>query len=199
MVSRGSVWVTLLLLSLLAAWVPASSAEGENELDLRPVLLVVDVQNAYLPHMAQADKDSAAAPINEAIALFRKSGNPVIVVQHTDPKRGPEPGSEPSQFADWVNVTAGDPHIVKMHPSAFTHTDLDSLLKSMDRNSVFLCGLSAVGCVLATYFGALDRDYMTFMVEGALISHDATYTDVVEDICYSVSIEELATALKLTQ
>jgi len=183
-------------LSLLVLLPRPAPAEEQRGLELRPVLLVVDVQNAWLPNMAQEDRDAAPAKINEAIALFRKSGNPIVVVYHSDPKRGPQPGTEPFQCPEWVAVTADDPVIVKAHPSAFTQTDLDALLKGSDRNSVFLCGLSAVGCVLATYFGALDRDYMAYMIDGALLSHDASYTMVVEDICYTVSTEELAKALE---
>jgi len=184
------------LLPLLAFLPPPAAAEEQQAPELRPVLLVVDVQNAWLPKMAEADMDSAPQKINEAIALFRKSGDPIIVVYHSDPKRGPEPGTEPFQCADWVAVTADDPVIVKSHPSAFAHTELDALLRGSDRNCVFLCGLSAVGCVLATYYGALERDYMVYMIDGALLSHDASYTKVIEDVCYDVTIDDLATALE---
>jgi len=194
--SRGMMWTVSTLLSLLLLLPSSASAEEQKGSELRPVLLVVDVQNAYLPNMAEGDRDSAPTKINEAIALFRKSGDPIIVVYHSDPKRGPQLGTEPFQCPEWVAVTADDSVVVKAHPSAFTHTDLDVLLKGSDRNAVFLCGLSAAGCVLATYFGALDRDYMAFMIEGALLSHDSSYTDVIEDICSSVSIEDLATTLK---
>jgi len=52
---------------------------------------------------------------------------------------------------------------------------------------VFLVGLSAVGCVLATYHGADDLDYKVFMVKHALISHDAALTKSVYDICANIS------------
>ena len=49
-----------------------------------------------------------------------------------------------------------------------------------------LCGLSATGCVLATYFDAVGRDYRTFMVKNGLISHDSELTDGVEEITRAV-------------
>ena len=59
---------------------------------------------------------------------------------------------------------------------------------------MFLCGLSATGCVLATYFGAMDREFPVVMVAGTLLSQDASYTKVIEDICYSMTIEEVKEA-----
>jgi nicotinamidase-related amidase len=190
--NRGMICVAAAISSLQLVLPAPASAQSQEELELRPVLLVIDVQNIWLPRMAAADRDTAPAKVNEAIALFRESGEPVIAVYHSDPERGPEPGSEPFRFPDWVAVTPDDPVIVKAHPSAFTHTDLDSLLAGSDRNAVFVCGLSAAGCALATYFGALDRDYMAFMIEDGLLSHNSAYTDVIEDICYTVSTEDLA-------
>ena len=191
-------WVASVLLWLplvLVLSVPAT-AEEQEELEIRPALLVVDVQNIWLPRMAEGDRNTAPENINKAIALFRESGNPIYAVYHSDPKYGPEPGTEPFRFPDWVAVTADDPVIVKAHTSAFKSTELDSLLKQNDRNAVYLCGLSAVGCVLATYFGAVERDYITYMIDGALLSHDSSYTRVIEEICSAVRMDDLAAQLE---
>jgi nicotinamidase-related amidase len=161
-----------------------------------PVLVVMDVQSKWMPMMSGDDARTAPDKINEAIALFRELGFPIVTVYHSHPKRGPEQGTEAFAFPDWVAVTDDGPVIVKSHPSSFKDTALDDVLKESDRNVVFLCGLSATGCVLATYFGALDRDYMTFMVEEALLSHDSSYTDVIEKICYSMPISEIETTLR---
>jgi nicotinamidase-related amidase len=163
---------------------------------MKPALLVIDIQNIWLPFMAAADRDSAPAKVNEAISLFRKSGNPVIAVYHTDPKLGPQPETEAFRFPDWVGIEAGDPVVVKNYPNSFRDTALDSILTEEGCNAVFLCGLSATGCVLATYFGAEDRDYVAFMVDGALISPKPEHTKMVEEISNSVTLEELATLLK---
>lgn len=185
----------LILLALLLS--PLSSAgEEQQELDLRPALLVIDVQNIWLPRMAEEDRAAAPDRINETIALFRAHGYPVIRVYHSDPEQGPEPGTEPFEFPGWVAVTDDDPTIIKAHPSAFAKTDLEQVLKDRDRNIVFLCGLSATGCVLATYFGALERDFMVIMVKDALLSGDASQTDVIEDICYSMTIDEVKDTLE---
>jgi nicotinamidase-related amidase len=187
----------LLIVTVLAlgSTVPGAGQEQEKK-EIKPVLLVMDVQNRWMPLMAEADRESAPGKINESIALFRKYGYPVIAVYHTDPNYGPEPGTEPFEFPGSIDIKEGDPKIVKNYGSAFTKTDLEQVCRDSERNTVFLCGLSATGCVLATYFGALDREFRVLMVEDALLSHKAEYTDVIEDICYSVTIEELEDILK---
>jgi nicotinamidase-related amidase len=189
--------VLLVIMFVILAVPAALDAGDESEREeIRPVLVVMDVQNIWIPRMSEADRESAPQKINESIALFRKFGLPVIPVYHSDPQRGPEPGTEPFEFPSSIDIEDGDPRIVKAHPSAFTETNLESLLREGEHNTVVLCGLSAVGCVLATYFGAMDRGFTVLMVEDALLSHDASYTDVIEDICYSVTIEELEEILE---
>jgi len=160
---------------------------------MKPALLVIDIQNAYLPFMSEEDKEIGMYMINAAIELFHENGFPVIRVYHTDPKEGPPPGTEAFEFPETVKIKPDDPKIIKNYPNAFKKTDLDKWLHENRNNTVFLCGLSAVGCVLATYWGANDLDFNAFMIKDALISHNSTYTDFVEDICESVTY----TALKL--
>jgi hypothetical protein len=106
----------------------------------------------------------------------------VIRVHHIQIGQGPAPGTEAFEFPKTVPVTVDDPQIIKNYPSAFTQTSLDSLLKARGCNTVYVCGLSAVGCVLATYFGAMDRGYDTHMVREAIISHNADSTNVIRNI-----------------
>lgn len=185
-----------LLVTWLAAWLAPRAEEERERIEVKPVLLVVDVQNIWMPLMAEEDRMSAPERINESIAMFREFGYPVIRVYHTDPKRGPEPDTQPFEFPDSIAVTKDDPKVIKNHSSAFVKTDLDEILREGGHNAVFLCGLSATGCVLATYFGASEREYMAFMVEGALLSGNASHTKTIEDICYSVSPEELRDLLE---
>lgn len=166
---------------------------------MRPALLVIDIQNAYLPMMAEADKGLGMEMINAAIRLFRLHGFPVIRVYHVDPAFGPAQGSPEFAFPESVPIKTEDPMIVKNYPNAFKKTSLDGLLKEKGVNTVFLCGLSAVGCVLATYHGALDLDYQAFMVKDALISHNAALTKSVQDICDSVGYEVLRVMLENAQ
>jgi nicotinamidase-related amidase len=192
MMKQRAFFVLLILVSALCVPPGAEPAPAK----MRPALLVIDIQNAYLPHMDEADVKRAMPMINAVIALFRYYGFPVIRVYHTDPESGPAPDSEAFQFPKTTAVKPDDPQIVKNYPDAFKKTNLDGLLKEKNINTLFLCGLSATGCVLATYHGALDMDYDMFMVKGALISADATATGDVENICRTVDYWSLKLLLE---
>jgi nicotinamidase-related amidase len=174
-------------------------AEAQERVEIDPVLLVMDVQNLWMDMMDEADVSAAPEKINEVIALFRENDCPVIRVYHSDPERGPEVGTEPFEFLDSIAITDEDVRIVKAHASAFTDTDLETVIADMECNAVAVCGLSATGCVLATYFGASDRGLMSFMVKDALLSDNAEHTNVIEEICYCVSIEDLREAFEMEE
>ena len=134
--------------------------------------------------------------INATIELFREKGFPIIRVYHTSPEYSPKPGTEAFEFPASVPVKPDDPKIVKNFPSAFKKTGLDQMLKDKGCNTVFLCGLSAVGCVLATHFGADDLDYNTFMIKDAVLSHNAAYTSSIESIMDAVGYQAVKAMLE---
>jgi len=161
--------------------------EKKEKKQMEPILIVIDIQNKYLEYIPEREKNLGLEMINAAIWLFRKHEFPVIRVYHTDPKWGPEPGTEPFEFPESVNIKPEDPKVVKNYGNAFTKTELDSILREKNANTLFLCGLSAVGCVLATYQGAHDLDYNVVMIKDAIMSHESRYTDSIEEIFDTVS------------
>ena len=193
--NRRLVVLSLVVLLVSSALV-ASAAEKPAPSKMKPALVVMDVQNVWLPYMDEKDKKVGMDMINHVIALFRDNGFPVIRVYHTEPGEGPAPGTEAFEFPKTVAVRDDDPKIVKNYGNAFKKTDLDKVLREKGVNTVFLAGLSAVGCVLATYQGADDLDYNAFMVKHALISHDATLTKSVYDICSTISYGPLKLLLE---
>jgi nicotinamidase-related amidase len=170
--------------------------QEKPDITLKPALLVIDVQNACLPHMTAEGQDTVLQNVNKLIALFRKYDRPVIRVYHTDPQMGPQPGTEPFEYPKSVEVRDGDPMIIKNYASSFKKTDLEKILRENDSNTVFLCGLSATGCVIATHYGARERDFISIMMKGALLSPNASYTSAVEGFCPSMSLQEAEEALK---
>jgi nicotinamidase-related amidase len=166
---------------------------------MKPALLVIDIQNRYLPMMAQDEKDLALRVINGAIWLFRQHNLPVIRVYHTDLQFGPKPDEEDFQFPSSIIIQDDDPMVIKNFPSAFKKTELETILQEKDVNTVFLCGLSAVGCVLATYYGAMDRDFDVFMIKNAIMSHNSEYTGFVKEITDAVTFKTLQFMLEHMQ
>lgn len=188
--------VSMLLVVIILASAVLHAEEKSEKKETKPVLVVMDVQNIWMPYMAEADREAAPEKINDAIAMFREHGYPIILVYHSDPERGPQPGTKDYEFPESIAIHENDPRIVKAFPSAFTKTEFEQMLKKDERNTVFLCGLSATGCVLATYFGAMEREFRVLMVEDALLSPNSSYTDVIEEITYSVTMEELKDILE---
>ena len=159
----------------------------ENRPEIHPALIIIDVQNQYMQYMAEKNSKITIDTINGAIALFRQHDYPVIRVYNTDPNFGPSPDSDEFQFDPAFQVEPGDAKFVKNYPNAFKKTDLDKFLREINCDTLFLCGLSAVGCVLATYYGAFDLDYNVFLLKNGIMSHNSNFTKFVEDAMECIS------------
>jgi nicotinamidase-related amidase len=184
--------VTIILTILLwICWCPSFSQKPEaaGKTPARPALLVIDVQKAYLQSISERDQELAFHYINGLIDLFRSHDCPVIRIYHYSKEYGPEQSSEQFEFSPAIQVKPEDAKVIKTYPDGFNKTDLDKVLREKNCNTVFLCGLSAVGCVLATWVGAMDYDYQAFLVKDAMMSHNSTYTDNVEAMFDAVSFD----------
>jgi nicotinamidase-related amidase len=188
--------VTCFSLSLAAQ---EKQEEKAGARQLKPALLVIDIQNKFLQSMSEKDQKVAPEYINGAIWLFRKHHFPVIRIHHTDPGWGPEPGTEDFAFPKTIITEDSDPMVIKNYPSGFTKTNLDSILQANGINTLFLCGLSATHCVLATYWGGIDKGYETFMLKNALLSQDTELTSAVEEFTGSVSWSTLKLILETAE
>jgi nicotinamidase-related amidase len=188
------VYLTILLaLSCLTIF-----AQSEKK-EMKPTLLVIDVQQAFLPFMSKTDQDIAIEMMNWSIQTFSKYNLPVIRVYHQSEEWGVKPGALEFEFSPSLQINDADPKIIKTYPSAFTKTDLDKLLKEQGVNALFLCGLSSTGCVLATYFDAGSHDYKAFMLKDAMIGPKESYTDAVEDMFSAMDLETAMYMLEVTR
>lgn len=168
----------------------AQKTEPEKQ-QVKPALLVMDIQTEFLKYMSEDDKKMGMEVINGAIYMFRQHNLSIIRVYHTDPQWGFAPGTEPFEFPKSVIIKDDDPKVIKNFGSAFQKTELDKILKANGCNTLYLCALSAVGCVLAAYFGGMDRDHKVFMIKEGIISHNSKYTKVIRDIYETVSFETM--------
>lgn len=173
-----------------------SQDQKEQKTPIKPALLVIDIQNAYLGGMAQKGKDIAMLNINYYIQLFRSHRYPIIRVYHYSKQYGPEQGTEQFEFPSSVLIKPDDARVIKTYSDGFNKTDLDKVLKEKDCNTVFLCGLSAVGCVLATWIGAQNNDYKAFLIKDALMSHKDDYTNNIEAMFDAVGPEVVTLILE---
>ncbi len=181
--------VILLVMIILPSFSNAQEGKGEKSKRMKPALIVIDLQNGYLQMMDKSNKETALEYINYYIGLFKKNGYPVINVYHHSKETGPHPGSSEFEFDKSISISADDPKVIKTYGDSFNKTELDKILKGMGVNTVFLCGLSATGCVLATYIGAANYDYRPFLLKDALLSPNNTQTKYIEEILGAVSYE----------
>jgi nicotinamidase-related amidase len=180
----------LLALLLVIIAIPSFAQNGTEKPKepIKPALLVIDIQKAFMPMMS-SDKEMAMEYINALIDLFRKHGYPIIRVYHTSEQYGVTPGTEGFEYPETVKILPTDPKVLKTYADGFNKTDLDKVVKATGSNTLFLCGLSAVGCVLATWNGAQNFGYKAFMVKNAIISHNSEYTKNVEQMFDAVTYD----------
>jgi len=159
--------------------------------DIKPALLIIDVQNRYLTFIPQRDKEFAFFFINLLIDLFRKHELPIIRIYHSNNENGPRPNSEEFEYPETIKIKSEDTQVVKTYSDSFNKTKLDDILKEKGCNTVFLCGLSAIGCVLASKTGAQNHDYKAFIVKDAIMSHDSDYTKNVQVMFDAISYDAI--------
>ena len=166
------------------------------EKNIKPALLVIDVQNRYLSTISQRDKEISVFFINLLIGLFRKHDFPIIRIYHHNEESGPRPGTEEFEYPASISVTPDDTQIIKTYSDGFNKTNLDKVLRKKGSNTLFLCGLSAIGCVLATRTGAFNNDYKAFIVKDAIMSHSTDYTRNVEVMFDALSYDAVKLILE---
>lgn len=163
---------------------------------LKPALLVQDIQNFWLyePDSNQNLKRSVEKRldiINSAIAWFRKKELPVIVGYTVNQDEGLVPESRSFEVPESVHVKKTDPWVTKLHASAFANPELGAILKREGCDTMLIVGLSASGCVLATYFDAPDWDIHAYLVKGGVASAEERHVIFAEEICDTLSLEDL--------
>jgi nicotinamidase-related amidase len=176
------------LIPMLSVSLSLSAQENSKE-PIRPALLVIDMQNQFLPMMDQEGKHFTFYVINAYIDGFRSAGFPIVRIYHSDKTVGPFPGTPEFEFPQEIRVLQDDPKVIKTYGDGFNKTDLEKVLRDLKVNTVFLCGLSATGCVISTYIGAKNHDFKAFLVKDGMLSHKKDYTEQIETIFDAVGYE----------
>ena len=162
---------------------------------IKAALLVIDVQKCYIESMDQSAINRPIEMINGAIWLFNNQKLPIIYVYHEDQNNGPKADADEFRFIDKIAVPDDATKVIKHYGNAFNKTELDKKLKELGCNTLFLCGLSATGCVMATYIGAGDLDYNVYTIKDALMSPDKEKTKMMEDVFDTIGIQAMALML----
>ncbi len=158
---------------------------------MKTALLVIDLQKAYYKDYARESMDRAVATINEALALFRAKGLPVIWVQHVDEEDGAAPGKPGFDFIDGLEKRReGELSIHKTYNDSFTKTELAETLAKLGVGRVAVSGFCAEYCVIATYWGARSRDFRSYILGGGIASEGEAGVRCVEQITATADLVE---------
>jgi len=163
---------------------------------MRPVLLIIDVQNRFFSNKACADSlNSAIEYINVAITLFRKKNLPIFVVQHKDEQENLVPGTPDFEVPKSLKLEPQDMRIIKTYGNSFTKTGLADELKELGVDTIIVTGFCAEYCVLSTYRGAQDYDFTPIILRGSIASDNKEHIRFVEEITETISDGALKTLL----
>jgi nicotinamidase-related amidase len=163
---------------------------------MKPALFVQDIQNAWLydPDSNQDLRKSMERRldvVNEAIAWFRSRKLPIVVGYTEIEEEGLLPGTESFKVPRSVDIEETDFKVTKRHANAFANPELGAMLKREGCDTIVIVGLSASGCVLATYFSAFDWDVCPYLLKGGVASANEEHVRFAEDICDTISLQRL--------
>ena len=178
---------------------------------LRPAIFVIDMLNDCFGH-AELDRlrASLCSSINQLTALARAKGFPVIWVRQEfepdlsdaflDMKRESIrmfiKGTRGPLILDELVRCESDIEIVKKRYSMFYGTDLESLLRDLETNSLILAGVNSHACIRTAAIDAYQRDYPVTIARECVASKDLSHHEITMDyldggIATVVALEEL--------
>lgn len=163
----------------------------ENE---RFALVLIDVQKKFSESTAGLRRSTPAIipVLNEAIEMFRSANRPVVYVKYTGEMHGDDMPPDGDEFADGlIPPSDDDPIVCKDRMNAFTDSDLRKVLNGSGSDSVLLAGLVSQCCVIATYFGAFDVGFSSYILEGGTAATEKANTEAVELICRTLTLEDV--------
>jgi nicotinamidase/pyrazinamidase len=192
-------------------------------LDPHDALLIVDVQNDFLPggRLAVANGDQVVPVLKRAIALFARQSLPIVATRDWHPPNhcsftaqgGPWPPhciahSEGAAFAAGLALPPDAIVVSKASTpdkdaySGFEGTDLASRLRAGGSERLFIGGLATDYCVLNTVKDALALGFRVLLLEDAIRAVDVKPGDgqaAIEQMiglgAIPSSVAELDTAL----
>lgn len=158
-------------------------------------LVLVDIQTRFLeatPGLHQTMEDRLST-VNEAIKVFRKADRPVIYIRYVGPTHScsSEEIYGNGFVKDMLQPEWYDIVVEKKGMNSFLDSNLATIIKQTESDSILIAGMVAQYCVLATYFGAFDYGISPYMLEHGIAATDQDNIDAVEFICKTMSLEEL--------
>ena len=149
----------------------------------KSALLVIDLQNEYLPtgKLPLVNIEQAAANAVKVIAKTRQHGTQVIHVQHIFANGefpAFEPGSNGIEFQDAVKPNVDETIIVKNYVNSFLNTDLKEALDKNGIAELVIIGAMSHMCIDAAVRAASDFGYKVKVIHDACATLDLEFNGI---------------------
>lgn len=138
-------------------------------------LVIIDVQQGFdEPYWGPRNNPQAEGNIARLLAAWRRSGRPVVHVQHlsTTPGSPLRPGQPGNEIKPEVRPGPGEPVFGKQVNSAFIGTELESYLRQAGYQTLVMTGLTTNHCVSTTTRMAGNLGFRTYVVSDATATFD---------------------------
>ncbi len=147
----------------------------------KPVLLLVDYQQAFLDLAYWGQRNNPLAEANAAriLAVFRNAGLPIIHLRHnsTNPTSSLRPGQAGNDALAFAQAREGEPVLGKCVNSGFIGTDLETRLQAMGAKHLVIMGISTDHCVSTTTRMAANLGFNVTLVGDACFTFERTGLD----------------------
>lgn len=158
---------------------------------VKPALLIIDMQNDFVRDGAPlkvGDASLVIGTIRSVLEAFRAHRLPVFHILRVHRKDGSDveifrrdlfqrmpfavEGTEGAEVISELRPREGEYTVRKTRMSAFLHTDLDLVLRTIGIDTLFVTGIQTPNCVRATVFDASALNYRVVLVEDAVAARD---------------------------
>lgn len=149
---------------------------------MKPALMIIDMQKEYFTGSSKESMTTASEYINEVLGYFREKKLPVVWVQDIDKESGVVPDTVGFEIINLLKKETSEISIFKEYGNSFNKTECGNILKSEKIDVIVITGYCAEHCVLSTYIGAKDWDFIPVMLKNGTASGDKENLKFVEKI-----------------
>ncbi|MEA2037163.1 MAG: isochorismatase family cysteine hydrolase [Nanoarchaeota archaeon] len=142
-------------------------------------------------------------PIFHVVRVHKEDGSDVEITRKEVFSKTPfgVEGAKGAEIIDELKPNEGEVVVKKTRMSAFFNTDLETKLKSMNVNEVFVVGIQTPNCIRATAFDSVAYDYETYLVDDAVAAqneeiHNVNVMDMKNIGIKMVKTEEVGSVIR---
>ena len=159
---------------------------------MKPAFIVIDMQRFFYDRYHEVFCDKLVPNIKAALSMARSSNVPAIHVvtryskdksdwpktrRHRDHIKCLE-GAKDAQILPHVQPLPGEHVVVKTRFSGFYNSSLDSALRELGADTLFIAGFASDVCVRFTTIDAYNRDYDLFLLEDCVHAVEDTEASI---------------------